>query len=244
MRDEPETTEGGAEIVEHTPRTKPFTPVAGDEAIIAAVAEHIERHLGKIEKVFHEKVSDLVHMDIHVVAPREDRPFYTLVTSGMSQRRMIVHEDDEASTGYAELCISLPPDWPVGKEHFDEEENFWPVRCLLDVATLPHDYNTYIGFGHTIPNGDPPEPYAADVGFSSVVVLPPIRTPEEFWELKITDDREVDFFALYPLYPEELHFKLKKGSEALMDRFERFNVTDIVNIQRRNSCKKRFLGLF
>lgn len=54
------------------------------------IEAHIERHVGKISMVFHEVLSDIVHIDIHQIPPTDDRPYWTLVTSGMSDLPMSV----------------------------------------------------------------------------------------------------------------------------------------------------------
>lgn len=41
---------------------------------------------GVLAFVWHELVSDLVHLDVHVAEPTPARPYYTVVTSGMSDR--------------------------------------------------------------------------------------------------------------------------------------------------------------
>ena len=80
---------------------------AGDPDLIAAIDAHVTRHIDKPASVYHEIVSPHVHVDVHVVAPAGDRSVYTLVTSGVSERRM-------ADGSFAELTITLPPTWRRG----------------------------------------------------------------------------------------------------------------------------------
>src|SRR5262245_3288752 len=72
-----EYSQSGNPIYRHGPRQKEFTPTAGDSANIALISDHIERHLGKVATVYHELVSDLVHIDVHLVGPTDDRPYHT-----------------------------------------------------------------------------------------------------------------------------------------------------------------------
>src|SRR6187200_3135581 len=58
-----ETTPSGAPIYRHEARTKGFEPAIGDEETIKAVGDHIERYIGPVDNVFHEILSDLVHID-------------------------------------------------------------------------------------------------------------------------------------------------------------------------------------
>ena len=48
----------------------------------------IEEHIGAVSFVYHELVSDKLHIDLHVVEPSEKRNSYTLITSGMSDEPM------------------------------------------------------------------------------------------------------------------------------------------------------------
>ncbi|MQA64140.1 MAG: hypothetical protein GEU86_22400 [Actinophytocola sp.] len=58
------------------------------------------------------------------------------------------------------LC--LPADWPLTQAALQEERTGWPVDVLKRVARLPHEYATWIGEWHSVPNGDPAMPYAPD----------------------------------------------------------------------------------
>jgi len=233
---------GGSPILVHS-RQKDFTPAQGEEHI-EAIGAHIERHLGPVSGVFHEIISDLVHIDVHVVPANDQFPYLRLVTSGMSDLPMTVPAEVDADVPhYMELMVTLPADWPISQDAFEDERNYWPVRLLKGMARLPHEYDTWLGFGHTIPNGHPSEPYAPGVGFDGAIVLPPVTTPEEFAELVLEDGRTIAFMTLMPLYPEEMDLKLKKGAEALLDRFDAKNIQDVIEPGRTNVARKRF-GLF
>jgi hypothetical protein len=237
-------TPSGAPLYRHEARTKPFEPVTGDGESIDRISAHIEQHVGPVAGVFHEIVSDLVHVDVHLVAPTADRPWHTLVTSGMSDRPMTVPDGvDPAEQAFAELTICLPPDWPMEHAAWSDERNYWPIRWLKTLARLPHEYDTWLGWGHTVPNGDPPEPYAHGTKFCCMLLLPSISAGDDFHRLKVNDEKTINFYALYPLYKEEVDFKLKRGTEALIEKFFKAGVTDVVDVARRNACRKRF-GLF
>lgn len=231
---------GGSPILVHN-REKDFTPAQG-ESHIEAISAHIERHLGPISGVFHEIISDLVHIDVHVVPASEPFPYLRLVTSGMSDLPMTLPEGAPGSA-HMELMVTLPADWPISDDAFEDERNYWPVRLLKTLARLPHEYDTWLGFGHTIPNGHPAEPYAPGVGFDGAIVLPPVTAPEGFGTLQLDDARTIEFMCIVPLYPEEMDLKLKKDAEALLDRFDAKNIQDVIVPGRVNVARKRF-GFF
>lgn len=224
-----------ANIVHHGQRRSDFEPATGDPLAIQAIGDHIERHLGKIQMVFHEIVSDLVHIDLHWVKPRAGRPFNTLVTSGMSDRPMTT-PPEAGGFRFAELLINLPPSWPMTQHAWSDERHYWPVRLLKTLARLPHEYETWLCMDHTIgePHG---EPYHSTTRQNCALIAPCLSAPRDFHFLEISPSKRVNFFSVLPLYPEEVEFKLKHGPDALFDRFETAGVRDGIDPLRPNTVK-------
>ncbi|MBO0700554.1 MAG: suppressor of fused domain protein, partial [Zavarzinella sp.] len=222
--DDVERSESGAPIYRHQPRRRPIDPAFGDEETIEAVTDHIEEFVGEPENVFHELISDLVHVDVHVVEPRKKRDYYTLVTSGMSDRPMKAPED-HPDKKYAELLICLPPDWKMSEKALEKDRWSWPIHWLKLLARLPHQYDTWLWEHHTVPNGDPPEPFADNTDLCCAYLLRPALFPKEFFKLKLGNKKTVHFFCLVPLYEDEMKFKLKVGSDDLVDRLDEAGVT-------------------
>lgn len=175
-----------------------------------------------------------MHIDVHVVEPTPKRPCLTLITSGMSDRPMAAASDDDR---YAELLICLPPNWPLTQEAFKNDENFWPIHWLKLLARYPHEYDCWLGFGHTIPYGDPPKPFAANTGTCCMLLAPPVSTPREFWELPVNADKTIKFWALVPLFREEMAYKLKHGAGRLLSRFDEHGVNELIDLDRPNVCE-------
>lgn len=243
MSDEEEVSASGAPIFRHGERTKPFELATGDPDAIQKLEAHLARFLGEPRMVWHEIVSDLVHVDVHEYPPRKDRPFTTLVTTGMSDRPMRV-PDEAPAPRYAELLICLPEGWPMDREAFEDERNYWPIRALKAMARFPHAYDTWLGWGHTIPNGDPPQPLAPGVPFSSVLVELPVTLPQEFHTVELSAEKKVAFFSLVPLHDDELRLKLTKGLEALEELFDAKGVNEVVDVKRPSVARRRWLGVF
>lgn len=236
--DDIERSESGAPVYRHLQREKPFELAAGDEKTIEAIDEHIEEHVGKVDSVFHELISDLVHIDVHLVVPRKKRDYYTLVTSGMSDRPMNTPEGHEHKK-YAEVMICLPPDWKLSEKAFAKERWYWPIRSLKTLARLPHEYDTWLWEHHTVPNGDPPEPFADNTDLCCAYLIRPVLFPKEFFKLKVSKKKTVHFFCLVPLYQDEMEFKLKVGSDELVDRLDEARVTELLDVERPSVCKRR-----
>lgn len=243
---EREMSPGGSELIRHelndkvlNPQLSPRSANMLSESDMDAITQHIEACIGEVDGVFHEIMSDDLHIDVNMVSPTEHMPFNFLCTMGMSALAMKVPRGF-GGPRYAEVCIYLPKNWPLTQEAFEKhgEDFYWPVRWLKNLARLPNQFDTFLGPGHTIPNGDPAEPLSPHCKFAGFVIIPmPI---EEFYMLKV-GKREIGFYMIAPLYPEEMDLKLKKGMDALFDAWDAANLgpTDMANPKRANVGLKR-----
>lgn len=238
LPDDREYSPSGTEIIRHEAAQAREPEMAfGDEKLIHAISDHVSKHLGPTPMVFHELVSELVHLDVYHVKPAGERQCHTLVTCGMSERPMKTPQGLKGLS-HAELLIHLPQNWPMKHEDWDDENNYWPVRWLKMLARLPHEYDTWLGHGHTVPNGDPAQPFADNTDFCCWLLLEPMLVPERFTPLKMKG-RKIHFYQAVPLYAEEMDFKLARGLEALLKRFDRINLSPILDVKRRNACEPK-----
>jgi len=212
-------------------------PVYGSEELCEKLEEHITKFLGESDNVWHEMLSDTIHLDVYHIKPTEERNYHTFITNGMSYLPMEAPNGQE-DWRYSELMVCLPPDWPVGDDAFKEDKNYWPIWVLKMLARFPHKYKTWISWGHTIPNGDPGEPYAENTKLCCAILLPPIDVHRDFFSLRVNDDVTIKFLCVVPIYKEEMDFKLKYGYEGLTDKFDKYKINEVIDINRKNVCKK------
>jgi hypothetical protein len=198
-----------------------------DLRVVEAVVRHIERHVGSIDFVFHERRSHLVHIDVHHVPPGSGRPFHTLVTGGMSPRAMTVPPGSEG-LAHGELFLVLPPDWDPAAA--------WPIELLRRLARYPHEWETWLGCGHTVSNGEPARPFLPDVPFCASLITHPVSLGSELARRRL-EDRTIHFYQVIPLYFEEIGFALRHGADALLARFAQYQMSDVVDPGRRNGCR-------
>lgn len=224
------------------PLAAPMQRHAGPEALpLDPVAVHIGAQLGTPAMFFHETTGGEMAIDIHVIAPTPAFPFVRLITSGMSRKPMTV---PAGAPAYAELMMALPADWQLDAESIKQEQWYWPVALLRHLAHYPHEAGSWLGLGHSIPNGSPAKPYTDSVGFCGAIILPPVSAPEPFHMLTV-DGKDVYFHCVVPLYQQELDVARLKGFPALLDKFNAHGVTDVAQPGRVNAAKRRkFLGLF
>ncbi len=228
------------------------------------ISNHVEKWLGPVEYVLHEIISDVVHIDILVVKPGASRPCYTLVTSGMSAKRMTVPEGRE-DWALAELIITLPAsnaylaseerqsETDIGMDEkldFEASEppGYYPVRQLKQFARYPHLADSWIGPGHTLVTADPPEPLGEDTKMTGYLVELPyaIKSSVGFY-LQTKEEVRVNFLQMYAIHTDELEFKLKYGADALMKKLIDDDSPATLawyDPVRPSVLRKKFFGLF
>jgi hypothetical protein len=242
-----ERSPGGSAILRHQPVDREFAQAKSDIST-DEVEQHISRYFGTPENVFHEIASDVVHIDIHFVPPASDRDWWTLFTTGMSGLRMSVPEGAQ-HLARAELILKLPSWWRI--ETFqespmsakDESEWYWPFAQLRWLARLPHEYRTWLSIGHTIPNGDPPTPFAPNTKLCAWLILAPLAESEA-QSCTLSDGQIVNVYVVHGLTTDELDLKLKKGTDALVDRFDEVGISEILDPRRESVVPKKRFGVF
>lgn len=213
-----EKTAGGSSILRHSKMAAPETTIehADDECLVA----HLERHVGGEPLVFHEIVSDRIHVDVHAVPPHDGHPYWVLMTSGMSALPMTVPDevDNRADLLHAELYMLLPTSWTMDQASFKDERNYWPIRLLKGLARLPHDYATWLGHGHSIPNGDPAKPYARGTKLSGALIVSSRGLGREFGV--VPGSPSICVYQVVPVTTAEMNLKLRIGIEETLAQLE------------------------
>lgn len=196
--------------------------------------EFIKHNFGNYDSILHEIVSTDINLDIIIIPPTKENNYYKLITMGMGAYKMNVpNELKKYELQRAELVLYLPPTWDIKSSN---EDNYWPIRCLKEIARLPIDNNTWLGYGHTVSNNKENTPYSRNTDFCSMILLQALNNKNIEPKLKIVN--KINFYQLFPLYKEELEYKINNGVDSLINLFSDEDIKPIVNIQRKNYCKK------
>ncbi len=196
------------------------------------IRKHIERYIGKPSYIGIDTMPSTINLDLYTICANPQRPYHTIITLGMSGQPTEVPED-QPMWKYTELMLY----WPVTKESIKDFADYWPVGWLKKLGRFPHENNTWFCWGDTIPNGEPATPFADNTEFCCMLLLPPIREAEAFFELKINEEKSIHFLVVVPIYREEMDFQLKNGFKKLLDKFDAYNINDIIANDRPNTCK-------
>jgi hypothetical protein len=213
---------------------------------VECIGEHLNKQFKSDEiTVFHELLSLDFHLDVYFVQPK-GRAYNILLTCGMSLFEMTVDErvKDPEQYRFAELMILLPKDLKLDMVQNGEGPTGWIVSMLKQTARFPHHYDTYLGVGHTIQATEDLKPYSDYTKFVGAMILPSVTFKSDFTEVKC-GGRLVNIYGLFPLYQNELEYKIKNGFGAFAEKLSEGNPKEIIDNNRKNLINEGgILGFF
>jgi hypothetical protein len=174
----------------------------GDADLLSQREAHYRRFLGPLdEPVMHSTDVKPVHVDVYQFRPRGKRPYWTLITSGMSDRRQPLPSDAPKHIApRAEILMYV------------SEPQGWMFSVLKGLAEMPFDRDTYLHWHHTVPNGKPMT--AKPSLLTSFLFLPPYFERKGFDTLRLEGD-DVHILMLLPITESERRYAMEHGSHAL-----------------------------
>lgn len=208
-----DSTDGGQPIHRHDETTDDTEVTPRDPALAAAREAHLRTHLGEWDSVIGEEFSELIQLDLHLYRPTDERPWITLVTSGMSDRPMTNEQGVEVRR---ELLMGLPREWPAftdgprpvreGEHEWSllEDEVNWPIGLLKYFALVHAEADSFLRWGYIVVNNYE-EPYAYVTSFVAAMIGPPVGYDPQLMKAE-TPRGEVEYLAVYPLTDPELEF--------------------------------------
>jgi hypothetical protein len=165
---------------------------------------------GPCDNVLHEMIPFVPHIDVYRHTPSKRRDFYTFVTGGMSDLPMTAPEELGTDCHRVELVFYAADDRPIYGE------------LLRRMAHFPHDNATWLHWGHTMPNGQPPAPIFDDGPLDSLFFMPSIVRPDsELGKRLLWQGEPINLVWCVPITTAECNLKLERGADALYDVVER-----------------------
>ena len=208
-----------------------------DDARVELV-EFMTNRFGPVEKLALQELLPImedVSVAINVVPPKEDDPFLTLFTIGMSDLPMKVPAGEE-DYQYAELVFHLPNDWPHPNDlESGDKAASWPVGLMRQIAYFPHLSNTWLGGPYTtFAESDPPKPLGPNTEFTSMFLCtnPSLQTT-------LKDGRKINFYQMLPMHTDELDYCFKEGVPAFLERWLKF-MLPFALFENRTSVFKKY----
>lgn len=203
--------------------------------------ELIDNHISNYFKgseihVFHEIPTLDIHLDVYMIKPR-DAEYEVLLTSGMSSMKMNVSEVGNNANDYefAELMVLIPKGIDFGSIYPGGTKYDWIISMIKQSAKFPHFYDTWIGVGHTLQATNDMNPYSSDTNYCGCLVLPTMTFPKDFQKIQ-SPHGIINIYSLFPLYKEELEFKIKNGFNEFVKFLVKNNTREVIEFNRVNYC--------
>ncbi|MCM1253368.1 MAG: suppressor of fused domain protein [Clostridium sp.] len=112
---------------------------------------------------------------------------------------------------------------------------YWPIRWLKYLARFPHEYKTWLGTGHTLPNGEDYVPLGEGTEMGGFFFLPVVGLGEAYpgvADLVCKDGTRINFLWAIPMYKEEILYKLEEGFEPMMNLLTEVNFPRVLDPKR------------
>ncbi|MCH4166482.1 MAG: suppressor of fused domain protein [Megasphaera sp.] len=168
--------------------------------------------------LFTDPVRQPLPIDVEMLYPTIEEPFYLLRTMGMSAAPLHYPAGEIAADHetYCELSLILPSDWPF---HTKEDPSLddpaaWPVWLLMELAKFPHVHQIWMSYGFLLPNTEKYIPFSSMTALSGVVI---VQFEGELGSVHMHDDTDVDLLMPILVYKEELELCDEIGIDALID---------------------------
>lgn len=107
---------------------------------------------------------------------------------------------------------------------------------LRRLARLPHETGAWLWADHTVPNGDPPEPWGPDTDLCGALVTAPSLVFDGFGRLEAGAGTAVQLLGVVALYAREVAFAVDNGGAALGERLRETGATELLDPARPSAA--------
>lgn len=176
-------------------------------------------------------------IDINIMYPIEDEPYYVIYTQGMSSEDMILPEAVEKEYPEfkrAELFMLLPADWDIDNmtSTYPKHETYWPMQLLRMVARYHYEFFTWVAPGYTVEYSS----FANNTKLSAAML---VSLGDDIAVIKTKDNKQISLYLVLPIYKEEAKYKLKYGYDEFIEKYSQefsSNTAEgwVVDINRKN----------
>lgn len=212
-----------------------FDPDTGQSIGVKGQQEKLEKFIlnnfgskDKVSEVYiKSKYTDSEILKVFIFEPTDSRPYYTLVTAGVSYVPMN-HEDQ---LFFREFVMCLPP---------DTKKVNWHLNIMYSIMQYVRAYDAYVDVGHTFENVQYKRDNRKDKLDGKYVYITRLSLYDPNLTCHINNDVEISFLAVIPIYKNELKFitKTQQSSfqtlESVASLMKFKGLTELVDENRRS----------
>jgi hypothetical protein len=156
-----------------------------------------------------------------------------LMTNGLSDYAMPVPEKYK-DRNHAELYFCLPSYWDLTTENGN-----WVIEWIQKLAKHCIEKETWYGIGHTFPNGNPALPLSNTMKQKYLMLNAPYFLEKELLPIQ-TEDKEIHFLGIIPIFEDEMDYKMGKGTYKLLQKIEGKGVSELLDDYRMSCLKSKW----
>ena len=175
-------------------------------------------------KLFSDVSGRPVPVDVEMLYPTVEEPFYLLHTMGMSAVPMHYPGGTAANGGesFGELCMILPSDWPFDRRNDISlaDAAAWPIWLLMELGRFPHVHQIWMSYGFVLPNTEKCEPFSPMTDLSGIVI---VQFDGELGSMKMADGTVVELLMPILVYKEEMELCDEIGVDAVIEEIVNSN---------------------
>jgi hypothetical protein len=137
-----------------------------------------------------------------------------------------------------EYMIMLPSDWPLDKDAMKDEENYWPIRLLKQIARFPIVTNDWVCEGHTV-EFEEGELFSPKLPYSCLMFTEPSSNIADGVDiLNLSSGKSLGFMQIVPITRDELAIMRSEDNSAMYERLCRDGMLDSETIYMRLRVNK------
>lgn len=156
-----------------------------------------------------------------------------LMTNGLSDYAMPVPEKYK-DRNHAELYFCLPSYWDLTTDN-----GKWVIEWIQKLAKHCIEKETWYGIGHTFPNGNPASPLSNTMKQKYLMLNAPYFLEKELSPIQ-TEDKEIHFLGIIPIFEDEMDYKMGKGTYKLLQKIEGKGVSELLDDYRMSCLKSKW----
>ena len=204
---------------------------------IDAIDIHLSQFLGEndVEELYDDD-SEPEPIDLIWIKPNaEVRPYAILMTCGLSSKAMDMPKGEE-NNQFAELVMILPKNAKAEDIESNDEKKRWPFEHIRQIAREVLSDESIISFGTTFTYDEDENFCFPGTNFNSSIILNTKTLPESFVNIKF-NSTIIHLYSVVPLYLQEFIFVEQNDVNLLLDKFNEYKISEIIDIDRVNTSK-------
>lgn len=215
--------------VEKIPLTHPEYKEA-----VQAYFKHLFPHRNR--QLIADPKGNPLSVDVEILYPTVEEPFYVLHTMGMSTAAMTYSAGGllHGKQRYGELALLLPADWGFQqKDHVALDDPMsWPIWLLMELGRFPHVHRMWLSYYFTLSNTEDYRPFSPYAPFTGIAV---IQFEGDLGQITLRGTEKIEILFPMLLYKEEIALCDTLGVETVIEHILDSNGDSfLVDIHRPN----------